>query len=450
LSASPEEPFRRGAATLSVGIGVTGLVTYAFFSLASHSLGDEDYGRITLLWSAVFVVVSVLYRPVEQLLARTIAERDALGVRGTEHLRVSGTVELAAAAAFVVSALALRGPLQDGLFAGSATLYWILIAAVVAYAASYFARGYLAGSGRFGLYGLLVFLEASTRVLFPAAVALGLADGLAAVALGIVAAPLCSLAVVPLALAWRARTAGVRPRPNAEAAGDGSAPFTLARGAGFASSVLVVMAAEQTLLNAGPLLVKATHGPEGTALAGFAFNVLLIARAPLQLFQSVQTAILPHLTRLMAAGAGASFRRSVNVTLLAIAVFATGVAGVVLVVGPGLMTLFFGPSAEYDAPGLVVVAIGMGFYLAAATLSQALLARAAASRAAACWVAAATAFVALLLVPFVDRAVLRVELAYAASALVLCVLLYAMYRRAATPAAPATDGLSGQPDRAER
>ena len=99
MSASADAPapepagrgYGRGAAILSVGIGVTGLVTYAYFSLASHSLSDDDYGQITLLWSAVFIVVSVLYRPVEQLLSRTIAERDAHGRAGREYLRVAAT-----------------------------------------------------------------------------------------------------------------------------------------------------------------------------------------------------------------------------------------------------------------------------------------------------------------------------------------------------------------------
>ena len=83
----------------SVGIGVTGLVTYAYFSLASHTLSESDYGGITLLWSAVFIVVSVLYRPVEQLLSRTIADRDARGVEGIEHLRVAATIQLGLAVA---------------------------------------------------------------------------------------------------------------------------------------------------------------------------------------------------------------------------------------------------------------------------------------------------------------------------------------------------------------
>ena len=80
-SLSGPRSYGRGAAVLSVGIGVTGLVTYTYFSLASHSLADDEYGRIALLWSAVFIVVSVLYRPVEQLLSRTIAEQSRARAR---------------------------------------------------------------------------------------------------------------------------------------------------------------------------------------------------------------------------------------------------------------------------------------------------------------------------------------------------------------------------------
>ena len=78
-----EGGYQRGAALLSLGIGTTGLVTYGYFALASHNLTEAEYGGITLLWSAVFITVSVLYRPVEQLLSRTIAERDAHGTPAT-------------------------------------------------------------------------------------------------------------------------------------------------------------------------------------------------------------------------------------------------------------------------------------------------------------------------------------------------------------------------------
>ena len=107
-------------------------------------------------------------------------------------------------------ALLLRDPIENDLFGGSSTLYWILVVSVLAYAVSYFARGYLAGHREFPLYGGLVLMEASSRCLFALAVAIGIAEGQTVVALGMAAAPIVSLAVVPPALARRlAPRAGV-------------------------------------------------------------------------------------------------------------------------------------------------------------------------------------------------------------------------------------------------
>jgi O-antigen/teichoic acid export membrane protein len=455
---SAESSYGRGATVLSVGIGVTGLITFGYFSLASYSLEEAEYGRITLLWSAVFITVSVLYRPVEQLLSRTIADRDERGVAGSEHLRVAATIQLSLGLLFVVAALLLNGPIRDDLFGGSETLYWILIVTVLAYAASYFARGFLAGHHRFGLYGGLVMMEASSRCLFALAVAVGIAEGQTAVALGMAAAPIVSLAVVPWALGRRLRAANeadaardpaADPDPRALHAEAGNDPdpqaldaaareepsarepeFTLAHGSGFAVSVLLIMLAEQTFLNAGPLLVEASEGARGAALAGFTFNVLLIARAPLQLFQAVQASILPHLTRMRASGETDPFRRSVNLTIAAIAAFAGCVALVMLAVGPPVMDLLFGGEFDYERGGLVLVSLGMGLYLAAATLNQALLAHGRAPQASAAWVTCATAFALFLLLADFDDRVLQVEIAFLGAAAVLCALLHTLYRRA--------------------
>src|SRR3954453_6255220 len=401
-AAAPVRSYGRGAATLSVLIGVTGLVTYAYFSLASHSLSDHDYGEITLLWSAIFIIVSVLYRPVEQLLSRTISDRDARGQTGQEHLRVAATIQLSLGVLFAVVALVLRHPLQDNLLNGKSTLYWVLIGAVLGYAASYFARGYLAGHRRFELYGGLVFLEAVSRCMFALVVAVGISSSQSVVAFGMLAAPLFSLSVVPWALRRDIRSsaepapsaddalhaaqldAASSGEPSAETGPRGEPEFSFAHGTGFAAAVLLIMISEQTFLNAGPLLVKATEGASGAAVAGFEFNALLIARAPLQLFQAIQTSILPHLTRLRAGGESDPFRRSVNLTLIAIAGFAGSVALVMLAAGPTVMGIVFGGSGDYDRAGLVLVSLGMGLYLSAATLNQALLAHDRAARSAAC------------------------------------------------------------------
>ena len=200
---------------LSIGVGSAGLLTYVYFSLASHNLSKTSYGEIVVLWSAVFVTISILFRPVEQLLSRTIADRQARGETIGGTMRVAATIQLGLALAFAATALLLRDPIQNDLLSGSATLYWILVAAVLAFGASFFARGFLAGSRRFVLYGSLLLAESTARMSFALAVAVGIANGQTAVALGIVAAPVLSLTVVPLAFAGRAVSQRTAPPPRA-------------------------------------------------------------------------------------------------------------------------------------------------------------------------------------------------------------------------------------------
>jgi O-antigen/teichoic acid export membrane protein len=428
---------------LSIGVGSAGLLTYVYFSLASHNLDRTSYGEVVVLWSAVFVTISVLFRPVEQLLSRTIADRQARGESIGEALRVGATIQIGLAVAFAVAALALRGPLEDDLLSGNSTLYWILVSAVLAFGASFFARGFLAGSRRFVLYGALLLAESTARMSFALAVAIGIADGQTAVALGIVAAPVVSLTVVPLAFAGRAVARRSTPPPRA-----GQSQFTLARGGGFAAAVLLIMVSEQSLLNAGPLIVRAS---DGAAAAGFIFNVLMIARAPLVLFQAVATSLLPHLTRLRSSSdaqdAGA-FQMSIRVTLGAIAGFAALVGLVVAVAGPELMQVAFGDKFTYDRAGLLIVTAGMGFYLASGTLNQAALAQGQARGAAARWVVCAAGFIAWNLVPVFDE-FRRVEVGFAGAAALLCGLLYLLYRH--PPKAPRPEDMvaPGSPEEIE-
>ena len=85
----------------------------------------------------------------------------------------------------------------------------------------------------------------------------------------------------------------------------------------------------------------------------------------------------------------------------------------------------------------------MGLHLVSGTLNQAALARGRARLAAVAWLSAAVLFVLLVAAPTITSEVTRVEVAYFTGTLVLCGLLYAIYRRgpAATPAA--IEGRSG-------
>jgi O-antigen/teichoic acid export membrane protein len=460
-----------GARILSLGIASTGLLTFAYFSIASHVLGEESAKLLDVLWSVMFVIISVIYRPIEQLLSRTIAERRARGTggRASSLLRVPMLIQASFALIFLLVALALHGELVNHVFEGQQALYDVLVVGTLAYAASYFARGWLAGHQRFGLFGGLVLMESTSRISFAIAVALGIASGQTAVALGIAAAPFVSLVVVPAAFA-RTRPARSDRRAESESADAGvtaldealgarvgaagevaitadeadaalAGPGTegvqetaahdqlsLRRGGGFAVSVSSIMLSEQTLLNAAVLTVDATS--HNGVLAGIVFNVLLIARAPLQLFQAIQTSLLPHLTGLEATAGHEAFARAIRVTILAIAAFAAAVALGLLAIGPfALEHVFFGQVFSYNRFGLALIGVGMGLHLTSGALNQAALARDRARAAAGCWVCAAIVFLVWMLVSPVGEQLLRAEIGYAGATALLALLLGALYRR---------------------
>jgi len=417
--------YGKTASFLAVGVGLTGVITYAYFLIASHVLSKPDYGQITVLWSAVFITISTLYRPIEQLLSRHISERREKGQPIGEPMRVASTIQLGLSLFFAVAALALRGPIQNDLLEGNETLYWVFFSAVLFYAASYFARGFLAGNQRFGLFVALILSESCFRTVFAVLVAVSLLSGQSAVAIGIVAAPALSLTVVPFAFARRAKRESEKPPPP-----DGDpAEFSLAHGGGFAAAVLLIMFSEQAFLNAGPLIVR---GLQGAAAAGFIFNVLMIARAPLQLFQAVSTSILPHLTKLYTSGSEEGereFRRTVRMVLLGLAAFTALALVFMAIAGPQAMQIAFSKKFSYDREGLLLVTLGMGLYLSSVTVNQACVAQGQVRRAALRWIACAALFIGWNFVPLVSDEFRRVEVGFLLAAGVLFSLLYYVYRR---------------------
>ncbi|HMD56984.1 MAG TPA: hypothetical protein VKG82_05885 [Solirubrobacteraceae bacterium] len=448
--------YGRGARILSIGIASTGLLTFAYFSIASHVLESAAAKRIDVLWSVMFVIISVIYRPIEQLLSRTIAERRARG-QAAHSLRVPMAIQATFALIFLVAALAFHERLINNVFEGETALYAVLVVGTLAYAASYFARGWLAGHQRFGLFGGLVLMESISRLCFAVAVAIGLASGETAVALGIAAAPFVSLVVVPAAFARRGGAAIRRDAEIAEApltvdeadaalAGPGTEgvqeaaahdQLSLRRGGGFAIWVSGIMLSEQTLLNAAVLTVDATA--LNRALAGIVFNVLLIARAPLQLFQAIQTSLLPHLSGLEATAGHEAFARAIRVTVLAIAAFTAVVVIGLFLVGPYFLRhILFGQDYVYHRLGLVLIGVGMGLHLTSGALNQAALARDRAGAAAGCWLLTAALFVAWMFLPAISDQLLRAEVGYAGATALLAVTLIVLYRRGSQAPARAT------------
>ena len=194
------------------------------------------------------------------------------------------------------------------------------------------------------------------------------------------------------------------------------------------------MLCEQTFLNAGPLLIKATErGRGGAALAGFAFNVLLIARAPLQLFQAIQTSILPHLTR------AARDRRGRPVPAQRQR-HADGDRRVRRLrwrsrcssLGPFVMDVLFGGNFDYGRGGLVLVVARHGpLPVGRHAQPGGARARAGAAGRDLAWVSSAVAFALFLLLPGFDDRVLQVEIGYLGGGdAALCAACTSCYRRA--------------------
>ena len=444
--AASSAEYGKTASFLAIGVGLTGVITYAYFLIASHVLSKPDYGQITVLWSAVFITISTLYRPVEQLLSRHISERLTKGEPLSQEMRIASTIQIGLALFFAVVALVLRGPIQDDLLEGNETLYWVFFGAVLFYAASYFARGFLAGQRTFGLFTALILSESCFRTLFAVLVAIGLLSGQSWVAIGIVAAPSLSLMVVPFAFLHRAKKQQAQqqelaaPGREAEEAATDLGPgreaedmpdgqeFTMREGGGFAAAVLVIMFSEQAFLNAGPLV---TRGLQGAAAAGFIFNVLMIARAPLQLFQAVSTSILPHLTSLHTStdpDSEREFHRSVRGVLLGITAFTVIAFVAMAIAGPTMMQIAFSKKFTYDRAGLLLVTLGMGLYLGSVTLNQACVAQGQVRRAAGRWLACAAFFILWNFLPIVSNEFRRVEIGFALTAGVLFAVLYLVYR----------------------
>ncbi|MCB0861260.1 MAG: hypothetical protein KDB54_11475 [Solirubrobacterales bacterium] len=447
MSDSPEKAaesrtraYGRTAGFLTIGVGLTGIFTYAYFLIASHDLSKDSYGEITVLWSAVFITVSTLYRPVDQLLSRHISEHIERGETDVGPVRVASKIQGSLALGFAIVALILKGPLENGLLSGNSTLYWVYFSSVLFYAASYFARGYLAGHQQFGLFTTLILSESVFRTMFAALVAVGILSGQSMVALGIVAAPLLSLMVVPPAITRRSRREAEERAAYAESHGlaaedvhaeevEAREEFSLSHGAGFVGSVFLIMFSEQVFLNAGPLVVRAV---EGVAAAGYIFNVLMIARAPLQLFQAVSTSILPHLTALHHSkdpDSERQFHHSVRMVLLGIFAFTAVSFAVMAVAGPKLMQIAFSDKFTYDRLGLLLVVVGMGLYLSAVTVNQACLAQGQARRSSIRWISCAVFFIVWTILPFISDGNLRVEIGFALTALLLFALLTFIYLR---------------------
>lgn len=126
------------------------------------------------------------------------------------------------------------------------------------------------------------------------------------------------------------------------------------------------------LLNAGPIATTLLAGEaENTLVTHFAYGVLL-ARIPLFMFQAVQAALLPRLSRLAARGQLLEFRTGLRRLLIVVA--GVGVVGTTgaFILGPWVIDLVY--DADLSGRTLAMLALGSACYMMALALAQAVIA----------------------------------------------------------------------------
>jgi O-antigen/teichoic acid export membrane protein len=407
-----------GAVLLSGATVASGILAYAYHVLAARMLGPEAYGLVAVLWAALFLLVVVLFRPLEQTTSRALADRLARGHEVRSVLRAMFWIYLVLAVAIGIVGAIGWGLIGDRLFLGDSAYTAALVVGLAAYGVAYVLRGVCAGAGWFNGYALLLVSDGAVRVLFVVPLLFVASRDLAAAAM--VAAAVGSVAL-PVLIGRRVLGPLVRR-------GEGS-PFHVGAAVAFAWPAAVIAVADQVLVNGGPLLVMLGGGANVGKVAGLVFAATMLVRIPVFVFQGIATSMLPNLTRLHATAERALFRRAV---LRA----AGGLAGVALVIvvtaaaiGPEALQAVYGSEYTAGRLELALLGVGVGCYLATSTFSQALLALDCGRIAALGWVVSALVFlVAYAVIP--GEALFRVSTAFALGTAVAVPLLgYALVHR---------------------
>ena len=290
-----------GAALLSGATLASGVFAYAYHVLAARTLGPEAYGLVAVLWAALFLLVVVLFRPLEQTTSRALADRLARGQEVRSVLRAMFRIYLVVAVVVGIAGVAGWSLLADKLFLGDGFFVGSLLVGLAAYGVAYVLRGVCAGVGWFKGYALLLVTDGAARLVVVLPLVAVASRDLAAAAM--VAAAAASV-LLPVAVGRRVLTPADQPR--CEGSRSTSAPPIA-----FAWPAAVIAVADQVLVNGGPLLVMLGGGEDVGKVAGLVFAATMLVRIPVFVFQGLATSLLPNLTRLHAAAEPALFRRAV-------------------------------------------------------------------------------------------------------------------------------------------
>lgn len=350
--------FRAPGTTFMVAGGLLGAIgAYLFQVYGTRNLDPDAFAPVSVLWTAFFILVTVLLVPLEQYVTREVASgRKVLPGDLTPILAMTGS-GVVVGAVFVLATL-------DTLFAGDPSYVIQIVLLMIGYSLLVVGKGVLAGSRRFAGVGWILVVESLAR----------LAAGVLFLSLVLDASSLGWAMVVGgfsvLGLRWWNHDRGDLRVPAAPA---GS----------FLAGYVGGTSSSQILLGGAPIAVAALGG--SPALVSIVFVTFTLYRAPLTLIFALQGRILPYLVALSRdANTPQLSRIARNVVVGGVGMAAVG--GLVgWVIGSDVVGLLYGN--QYAPAAIVAMWSAAGVMAAAAAqiVSQVLVAEARTSRLAWAW-----------------------------------------------------------------
>lgn len=370
-------PLPEGTAPVAVALLVAGLASFAFFRVGTMALGSEEaFKPVVSMWFATFALAPGVFLPLEQELGRAISARRALGQGGRPVLMKVLALGGALAAIVTITLIAVGPWLADDYFGGNWVMVAALVVSIVAYAPTHISRGICSGSARFRAYAVVMGSDGLVRILLCLALAAIGVDAVGWYGMAVAVAPM--IGVVAVASRGQLRT-------------DPGPPATWQEVTPNLGWLLLGSVMAAGLVNAGPIATSILASTSEEALVTrFGYGVIL-ARIPLFLFQAVQAALLPRLSRLAAAGEMHEFRS--GFTRLMYVVGGVGVIGTVgaWLLGPFAVELLY--DAELSRRTLAVLALGSACYMFGLAIAQAVIALHGHAQVAMGWTAGMAAFV---------------------------------------------------------
>jgi O-antigen/teichoic acid export membrane protein len=388
--------------TISIGIGllIAGVTIYIFFKIGQQALGQEAFKPLVSLWFVMFAIAPGFFLPVEQELSRAIAHRRALGQGTAPVIRKVALLCAVIVACLLALILVLSPVINDNLFDGQTIITISLAIAIVSYGLLYFTKGLTSGLGKFPAYGFIVGSDGAIRVIACTILLVAGITQLSAYSLIIVITPVIGVTIV-----YFSGQLNNDPGPPAAWSEITENLVWLLGGSVFAAA----------LVNAGPITVDLL-GNKSDAIRVTQFgNAVLLTRVPLFLFQAVQAALLPRLTRLAARGDLDEFR--IGFRRLATLVIGVGIIGTIgaFLFGPFFLDLVYG--GGIDRRTLTLLALASAIYMMALAIAQAVIALRGHRHVALGWLLAFISYVVSAWTVS-DELFLRVEVALAVSSTV--------------------------------